>query len=109
MNGNDLKMHKMICISIKDGGRWWVGKNPHIFHIFLKPSLTDPGMLSWSVRHQEEPEHHPDKTETSSHVEHRLPAQVVRHVASESEDDQSSNTSSRPEYSLQQTYLFLLV
>ena len=78
------------------------------FFFILKPSLTDPGMLSWSVRHQEEPEHHPDKTETSSHVEHRLPAQVVRHVASESEDDQSSNTSSRPEYSLHQTFLFLL-
>ena len=74
------------------------------FFFILKPSLTDPGMLSWSVRHQEEPEHHPDKTETSSHVEHRLPAQVVRHVASESEDDQSSNTSSRPEYSLQQIF-----
>ena len=73
------------------------GARPHSRHDVLPLRPGDVGVAGGAVRHQHQPEHRPHQAAAPRHVEDGRPAQRVRYVARQREDDQSADTGAGPE------------
>ena len=73
------------------------GARPHSRHDVLPLGPGDVGVAGGAVRHQHQPEHRPHQAAAPRHVEDGRPAQRVRYVARQREDDQSADTGAGPE------------